>query len=257
MTDGTARSHHAMKMKTDSQETQGTHPGEYAEIAEALREASALFAALDDSTLDELLSLSSPRQVKARQTVCHKGDLGEEVYIIVRGKLKVCATSDDGREAILAILEDGDVSGEMSIIDGHPRSANLVAVQDTDMLVIHRRHFMPFLETHPQASIALLMALIKRLRGTDNLVEDMHFLDIRTRLAKTLLRLARDHGRTMGGGGIRIDMKLSQEDLGNLVGATRESINKQMRAWVEEGIIEVGQANVVVRKPGELEIYAK
>jgi CRP-like cAMP-binding protein len=229
----------------------------YAEIAELLREASALFAALDDPTLDALLSLASPRQIKARQTVCHKGEQGDELFIIVHGKLKVCTSSDDGREAILAILEDGDVSGEMSIIDGHPRSADVVAVQDTDMLVIHRRQFLPFLEAHPKASIALLTALIQRLRGTDALVEDMHFLDIRTRLAKTLNRLAQDHGRTTAGGGIRIDLKLSQEDLGNLVGATRESINKQMRAWVEEGILEVSQTNIVVRKLPELQAYAK
>ncbi len=229
----------------------------YGDIAELLRESSALFAALDAPTLDALLALATPRQVKARQTVCHKGELGDEMYIILHGKLKVCTSSDDGREAILAILEDGDVSGEMSIIDGHPRSADVVAVQDTDILVIHRRQFLPFLENHPKASIALLVALIQRLRGTDALVEDMHFLDIRTRLAKTLGRLAHDHGRTTAGGGIRIDLKLSQEDLGNLVGATRESVNKQMRAWVEEGILEVSQTNIVVRKLPELLAYAR
>jgi CRP-like cAMP-binding protein len=229
----------------------------FGDIAELLRESSALFAALDDITLDALLKLATPRHVKARQTVCHKGEQGDEMYIIMHGKLKVSSSSDDGREAILAILEDGDVSGEMSIIDGHPRSANVVAVQDTDVLVIHRRQFLPFLEAHPKAALALLTALIQRLRGTDALVEDMHFLDIRTRLAKTLNRLAQDHGRTTAGGGIRIDLKLSQEDLGNLVGATRESINKQMRAWVEEGILEVSQTNIVVRKLEELQVYAK
>jgi CRP/FNR family transcriptional regulator, cyclic AMP receptor protein len=229
----------------------------YAEVAELLRESSALFTALDDATLDELLGLASPRQVKARQTVCHKGEQGDELFILVHGKLKVCSSSDDGREAILAILEDGDVSGEMSIIDGHPRSADVVAVQDSEILVIHRRQFLPFLEAHPKAAIALLTALIKRLRWTDTLVEDMHFLDIRTRLAKTLVRLSQDHGRTTAGGGIRIDLKLSQEDLGNLVGATRESVNKQMRVWVEEGILELSQTNIVVRKAPELQAYTR
>ena len=229
----------------------------YAEVAELLRESSALFAVLDDATLDALLSLATPRQFKARQTVCHKGEQGDELFILVHGKLKVCTSSDDGREAILAILEDGDVSGEMSIVDGHPRSADVGAVQDRDILVIHRRQFLPFLEAHPKAAIALLTALIKRLRWTDALVEDMHFLDIRTRLAKTLVRLAQDHGRTTAAGGVRIDLKLSQEDLGNLVGATRESINKQMRAWVEEGILELSQTNIVVRKSAELQAYAK
>lgn len=242
---------------SDSEPTRSDpEDGAYAEVAELLRESSALFAALDNATLDALLGLAAPRHIKARQTVCRKGEHGDELFIILRGKLKVCTASDDGREAILAILEDGDVSGEMSIIDGHPRSADVVAVQDTDMLVIHRRQFLPFLEAHPNATIALLTALIQRLRGTDALVEDMHFLDIRTRLAKTLIRLARDHGRTTAGGGVRIDLKLSQEDLGNLVGATRESINKQMRAWVEEGILEVGQTSIIVRRSPELQAYA-
>jgi CRP-like cAMP-binding protein len=228
----------------------------YAELAEQLRESNALFAALDTSTLDALLRLASPRHIKARQTVCRKGEQGDELYIITNGKLKVCSSSNDGREAILAIIEEGDVFGEMSIIDGHPRSADVVAVQDTEILVIHRRQFLPFLEAHPQACLALLTALIQRLRGADALVEDMHFLDIRTRLAKTLIRLALNHGRTTAGGGIRIDLKLSQEDLGNLVGATRESVNKQIRAWVEEGILEVGQTSIVVRLLETLRGYA-
>jgi CRP-like cAMP-binding protein len=246
-----------MSQEHDSETSQQAISPDYSELAELLRESSALFSALDESTLDVLLRLATPRFIKARQTVCRKGEQGDEVFIIVHGKLKVSSTSDDGREAILAILEDGDVSGEMSIIDGHPRSANVIAVQDTETLVIHRRQFLPFLETHPKAAIALLGALIHRLRGTDALVEDMHFLDIRTRLAKTLVRLALDHGRTTAGGGIRIDLKLSQEDLGNLVGATRESINKQMRVWVEEGILEVSQTNIVVRRLPDLEAYCK
>lgn len=229
----------------------------YAELADLLRESNALFAALDVPTLDALLRLATPRHVKARQTVCRKGEVGDELYIITRGKLKICSSSNDGREAILAILEEGDVSGEMSIIDGYPRSADVVAVPDTDLLVIHRRQFLPFLEAHPQACLALLTSLIRRLRVADALIEDMHFLDIRTRLAKTLTRLALDHGRTTAGGGIRIDLKLSQEDLGNLIGATRESVNKQMRAWVEEGLMEVGQSSIVVRDLDKLRDYAK
>ena len=227
------------------------------ELVELLVETSILFADLERAAIDELLGLASPRSVKARQTVCRKGEQGDELFIITQGKLKVCSSSDDGREAILAILEDGDVFGEMPIIDGHARSADVAAVQDTEMLVIHRRQFMPFLETHPSVCIGLLTALIQRLRGTDALVEDMHFLDIRTRLAKTLSRLALNHGRTTAGGGIRIDLKLSQEDLGNLVGATRESINKQLRVWVDEGILELSQSNVVVRDLPALQACAK
>ncbi len=237
--------------------TGADEPSPYQDLADMLADTSILFGHMDSQAALELLSLAAPRSVKARQTVCRKGEQGDELYIVTHGKLKVSSSSDDGREAILAILEDGDVFGEMSIIDGHVRSADVAAVQDTEMLVIHRRQFMPFLECHPGVCIGLLTALIERLRGTDALLEDMHFLDIRTRLAKTLNKLALDHGRTTAGGGIRIDLKLSQEDLGNLVGATRESVNKQLRAWVDEGIVELSQSTIVVRQLEALQGFVK
>ena len=134
----------------------------------------------------------------------------------------------------------------MSLLDGQPRSASVTAVQDSQLLVIKRLDFLTFLEQHPKISVALLEILSARLREMDSLMGDMRFLDVRSRLAKTLTRLAMQHGRTAGKGSIRIDLKLSQEDLGNLICATRESVNKQLRAWEGEGVLELSQSCFII-----------
>lgn len=211
-----------------------------------------LFVGLNDSELDSLLSVSRPISVKARSIVCRKGEPGDALYIVISGKLKVAAMSEDGREAILAILEDGETFGEMSLLDEHPRSANVIAVQDSELLVIQRQDFSSYLVSHPKVAISLLGILCRRLRLMDDMMEDMRFLDIRSRLAKALSRLALQHGRTAGNGSIRLDLKLSQEDLGGLICATRESVNKHLKAWEEEGVLDLSQNGFVIHRLTEL-----
>jgi CRP-like cAMP-binding protein len=220
-----------------------------ANLAELLSDSSQLFSRLDTGDLQSLFALASHRQVKVRKAVCLKGEPGHEIFIILTGKLKVRSTSGDGREAILGLIEAGEIFGEMAILDGRERSADVIAVQDSHLLVIHRRDFLPFLEARPKACMGIMMALSQRLRKMDALVEDTRFLDLKARLAKTLHQLAQEHGRTVAGGGIRIDFKISQEELGCLVGATRENVNKLIRAWVDEGVLETRQSTVVVCRP--------
>ena len=215
-------------------------------LRELLADSVRLFAGLDDAALDVLLALSRQTTVKAREIVCRKGEPGDALFIVVSGKLKVTNQSEDGRELILAILEDGETFSEMSLLDGQPRSASVTAVQDSNLLVIKRQDFLAYLEQQPKAAIALLVILSTRLREMDSLMGDMRFLDIRSRLAKTLARLALQHGRTAGNGSIRIDLKLSQEDLGNLICATRESVNKQLKQWEGEGVLECSQGSFII-----------
>lgn len=222
-----------------------------------LAESVRLFSGLDDVELDELLTLSKPVSVKARSQVCRKGEPGDALYIVISGKLKVCVHAEDGREAILAILEDGETFGEMSLLDEQPRSASVIAVQDSELLVIQRRDFINYLESNPKVSVSLLGILCQRLRLMDDIMEDMRFLGIRSRLAKALTRLALQHGRTMGNGSIRIELKLSQEDLGNLICATRESVNKHLKTWEEEGLLELTQSSLVIHNMSELQMLSQ
>ena len=119
----------------------------------ALRELFAdsvrLFAGLDNAALDVLLALSRQTTVKSREVVCRKGEPGDALFIVISGKLKVTNQSEDGRELILAILEDGETFSEMSLLDGQPRSASVTAVQDSNLLVIKRQDFLAYLEQQP------------------------------------------------------------------------------------------------------------
>lgn len=222
-------------------------------LRELLADSVRLFAGLDNAALDVLLALSRQTTVKAREVVCRKGEPGDALFIVISGKLKVANQSEDGRELILAILEGGETFSEMSLIDGQPRSANVTAVQDSQLLIIKRQDFLSYLEQHPEVSIALLIILSTRLREMDSMMGDMRFLDVRSRLAKTLSRLAIQHGRTEGNGSIRIDLKLSQEELGNLICSTRESVNKQLKLWEGEGVLELSQSSFVIHHMSVLE----
>ena len=221
-----------------------------------LADSLPLFARLDASDQGTLLSLAKTSTIKARHFVCRKGEPGDALYMVIAGKLKVTAESDDGRELILAILDTGETFGEISLLDGKPRSANVVAVHDSELLVILRRDFLTFLEQHPNVSIELLAILTQRLRGMDDMMGDIRFLDVRHRLAKMLHRLVLQHGRTVQGGGARIDLRLSQEDLGNLICATRESVNKHLKAWEDEGWLSVAQNGLVIHRLDILEAAA-
>lgn len=221
-----------------------------------LADSASLFSALSTSDLDVLLSLANTVSSTARQIVCRKNEPGDALYVVISGKLKVTTESDDGRELILAILDAGETFGEMSLLDGKPRSASVVAVHDSTLLVIHRQDFLALLQRHPKIAIELLAILTQRLRGMDDMMGDIRFLDVRRRLAKMLHRLVLQHGRTVSGGGARIDLRLSQEDLGSLICATRESVNKHLKIWEDEGWLSVAQNGLVVHRLDFLEAVA-
>lgn len=221
-----------------------------------LADSVPLFYGLNPLDLKALLSLAKTSVIKSRQVVCSRGEPGDALYVLITGKLKVTAESGDGRELILAILDAGETFGEMSLLDGKPRCANVTAVQDSELLIVRRQDFLLFLEQHPKVAIELLAILTQRLRGMDDMMGDVRFLDVRRRLARMLHRLVMQHGRTMNGGGVRIDLHLSQEDLGNLICATRESVNKHLKAWEDEGWLSVVQNGLVIHQLDILEAAA-
>jgi CRP/FNR family cyclic AMP-dependent transcriptional regulator len=132
------------------------------------------------------------------------------------------------------------------VLDGEPRSATISALERCELLVIHRDDFFRHLEKSPRVAIKLLAVLARRLRRLSERVEDATFLEVPGRLAKQLLRLAEKYGRSIGSGAVRIELKLSQQELGDLVGVTRESINKQLRVWVAEDLIEHQDGRLVL-----------
>jgi CRP-like cAMP-binding protein len=216
----------------------------------------SLFAGLDRKELDALAAVARTKPLRSRELLFHKGDEGGQVYLVVSGKLKALTTSKEGDDVVFSILGPGEVFGEIALLAATQRTATVTAIDACELLVIDRRDFLSFLRSHPEVSIKLLVVLAERLKRVSELVEDTLFLNLPVRLAKKFASLACRYGEPIDGG-VRINLKLSQEEWGDLVGATRESINKQLRAWSQEGIIEVDKGFVLIRQPERLEKLAR
>ena len=214
-----------------------------------------LFDGLSEKQLLGICEVVRTKTLKRREELFHKGDVGRQVFIIISGKLKALTTSVDGDDVVFSILGPGEVFGEIALLGGTNRTATVSAIEVCQLLAIDRRDFMAFLDTHPDISTNLLQVLALRLKRVSELVEDTLFLNLPLRLAKKLNALARLYGQAVEGG-IRVDLKLSQEEWGDLVGATRESINKQVRLWVDQGMVRVDKGYIVIQQPNELQKLA-
>jgi CRP/FNR family cyclic AMP-dependent transcriptional regulator len=169
--------------------------------------------------------------------------------------VKALTTSLEGDDVVFNIMGEGEVFGEVALLSASPRTATIKAIEACELLSLDRRDFLTFLRAHPEVSAKLLGVLAERLKRISEFVEDTHFLNLPVRLAKKFSTFAGRYGEAAPEG-TRINLKLSQEEWGDLVGATRESINKQMRAWTEEGLIRVDDGYVVLLRVDELERLA-
>jgi len=215
------------------------------DIAE-LRKRSVIFAALSDEEAATIMQLARVVNHPAKHTIFQVGEAGDHLLVVMQGRVKVSLISPDGKEAILSILEPGDVFGEMALLDGEPRSASVATMENCSFLVLWRRDFLPFLERNPQVALKLLAALSKRLRSTNDMVGNLSFLHLPARLARIHLNLGQQYGK-LTAEGIAIGLKLSQEELGNLVGVSRESVNRQIRVWVESGVLDYTHGTIILK----------
>ena len=215
-----------------------------------------LFSGLSEDELEALLDVTRLRSLKAREELFHKGDEGSEVYLVVRGTVKALTTSEEGDDVVFSILSQGELFGEIALLGSPERTATVSALTACELLAIHRRDFLDFLKRHPEASIKMLMVMAQRLKHVSELVEDTLFLNLPVRLAKKFVHYASIYGDEIESGDVRINLKLSQEEWGDLVGATRESINKQIAAWKDEGIVSTDAGHILIHSPEVLEKLA-
>lgn len=213
---------------------------------------SELFAGLPPNDKKQVLALCSAVSVPSKEAVFHQGDYGREMYIIAGGRLKISVVSADGKELSFFILKKGDIFGELALLDGERRSATVTAIEPCKLLVLHHRDFRGLLEKHHQIGLRLLSILAGRVRATTGLYENSVFIEIPGRLAACLLDLAHEHGVDTGDG-LRLDLKLSQYELGTLVNASRESVNKQLKAWQSQGVIRFVDGRLLIPEPHILE----
>jgi CRP-like cAMP-binding protein len=206
---------------------------------------------LPTADLDAVLAHAGVRRIGRGEMILHRGDPGVGIFVITSGRVRISLVSEDGREVTLSILGPGEVLGEMSLLDGCECSADATVLEDCVLLAVGRSHFMRLLRGNNALCLELLSLLSRRLRSSNAALEDMALLDLRTRLGRLLLRLAKDYGAA-NGPGTRIQLKLSQKDLSTLVGGSREKVNRQLRKWEEDGVLGKDGSRIVVLKPKEL-----
>ena len=214
------------------------------------------FVGLSSAQLRDLAALTRCETVKQRAELFHKGDAGSELYVVVSGRLKALTTSLEGDDVVFNIHGPGDLVGEIGMLAGLPRTATISALEPCVLLALSRRDLLGLLRTHPDVALEMLAFVSKRLAHLSELVEDTLFLNLPLRLAKKLLELSASYGEQTPAG-MRLDLKLSQTELGDLVGATRESINKQLRSWTSEGLLSVDAGHLVIHRLAELEELAE
>lgn len=210
-----------------------------------------LFDALPREALDNILLQATEKSVRRGQTVFQKGDEGSYMVAVLSGRIRISATSPEGREVTLNMIDAGEVFGELALLDGKPRSADATALEDSNLMVVERRHFLPHLIASNDLALRVIDVLCERLRDTSETLGSLAMLDLPGRLARKLLNLAAEYG-TSANGRIRLEIRLSHTDLGRFVGCSRESVNKQMRAWEEEGIVAREGGRIAVCKPSVL-----
>jgi len=197
-----------------------------------------LFQSLSDEDIERLAASLRYRPLKKGETLFRKGDEGNSLYIVRSGSIRIVLPSESGEEVSPAILSEGDFFGEMALLDGMSRSADAVALEASEVFALNRRDFLSFLLNNENAIQSIFSFLSMRLRKTDDLLEDVCFFNISTRLARRLVELAANYGRQKEGEDIiRIDLRLTQKDLASMVGVTRESINKEMKVLRERNLI--------------------
>jgi CRP/FNR family transcriptional regulator, cyclic AMP receptor protein len=222
------------------------------EARRAALAASPLFRALLPDELDAVLRHAPLRQFGRGATVYRKGDAGSGMLVILSGRLRIGSTGEDGRDIVLGILGPGQCVGEMALLDSEERSADVTALEACTVLAVERGPFIALMRGNPDLCLRVVAMLSSRLRNSNEALEEMALLGLPRRIGRLLLRLARDYGRRADGGGIRIELKLSQKDISALVGGSREKVNRQLRRWEEEGAIGREQGYIVVRRPATL-----
>jgi len=211
---------------------------------EAVKKAP-LFTALDDASAASLRASMAGVKLSRGQILFREGDAGDRLFVVVAGKLKLGTTSNDGRENLLSILGPGDMFGELSLFDPGPRTATAIAVVDSKLLALANDQVIGWVKEHPQVSLQLLGRLAQRLRKANDVLSDLVFADVPGRVAKAIIELGERFG-TQKPDGLHVNHELTQEELAQLVGASRETVNKALADFATRGWVKLEPRAVIV-----------
>ena len=218
-------------------------------VALAFLRQVPLFRRLDETQLQAIAALAAERQFAKGELIILAEEEGDALFVIQEGQVEVSLVHEDGRGVILSFLGSGEVFGELALLDGKPRSANVVASAPTILLMLRRADFLQLLAAMPQIAVSLLEELAERLRRTDQQVEGLALFNVASRLAKTLLRLALERG-TETAEGLALQDQLTHQQLANMTGSTRETVSRVLKQLEYQGYISRRGQQILILKEG-------
>lgn len=211
-----------------------------------------LFRDLKPEERAAIVSRARTTTFKPGEMVFAMGSPGDNMMAVLSGTVRISVLAPDGRELMLAILQPGEVFGELSVLDGKDRSADAVADGPCTLAILSRRDVLSFLEHNPAVWPKLVTVLCERLRGADQLLADVALLQLPVRLAKAILRIIRDESKSKSGAKTS-RIRFSQRELANMVGGTRESVNKCLAAWQRQGVVKITEGKIIILNKTALE----
>jgi CRP/FNR family cyclic AMP-dependent transcriptional regulator len=206
--------------------------------------ALPIFETLDDECLRPIMKVASLRSIPRHTVVLHAGDSTDNIYFVLSGSLKVQVSDEDGREVILSKLGPGELFGEMGVLDDNPRSATVLAVEPSEVVVMGKTDFKKCLADNPDVSLFIMRNLTRRLRMADRNIESLALLDVYGRVARLLLEAA----ETIDGRKV-VTHKITKQDIGKMIGASREMVSRVMRDLAAQGLIEEVDGRLVINDP--------
>lgn len=212
-----------------------------------------IFCMLEPNHLTILADMTHHQHYRKGQMIFYRGDPGNAMYVLTRGSVRLSLPSETGSEVLVAVLRPGEHFGELAVLDGRPRYVTAVAAEAAEVLAIYRDKLLGFLREHAEASLQVALSLSLRLRHITELLADMAFLDLLSRLAKRLCQLA---GVLQESSAEATEVQVGQEVLADMVGATREAVNKQLARLREMGLIETGRGYIRILRPVRLRAIA-
>ncbi len=204
-----------------------------------------LFSELSETDLTEITKLAVKQYYKKDNMILIEEEIGSTMFIILEGRVKISRISEEGREVILSILSEGDFFGEMSILDGQNRSANVVTLDDSKIMIVRREDFLQMLHDYPQIAINLLKELAHRLRRSDSQIKSLSLQNATGKVASTLLRIADDSGK-IHMGQVEIPRLPPQQDLANMAGTSRETISRVLKALAKQGYLKKEGSRLII-----------
>ena len=222
--------------------------------ARTVVERDSLFRGLPKATLARIAALGSRRIYEKEEIVFLRGDPGDSLCGVVSGRVRISASLSTGKEVFLNIMEAGDSFGEIALLDGEPRTATATAMVRTELIVFKREQFLALLSTEPQLAAHLIRLLCKRVRWTAQSMEDSALLSVPARMAKRLLSLMHVNGRSTPAG---IRLAISQEELAQFLGVSRQIVNQYLQVWKAYGWIVSGRGHLTICRASSLQALAQ